>query len=125
MTATPTRNFLRDTIRAGRRDDCDRCVFPYTCSTHAADAVLNACRAEELFILERPAADQTIVQAKAEALRDFADHLSGMSQRGSNERITGALLAVADIARRRAVEVADGTVAAVNAEFEKLAGGAS
>lgn len=114
MTATPTRNFLRDTIRAGRRDDCDRCLFPYTCSTHAAEAVLNACRAEELFILERPAADQTIVQAKAEALRDFADHLSGMSQRCSNDRV-GALLAVADIARRRAVEVAD----------EKLAGGAA
>ena len=63
-------------------------------------------------------------EVAAEALRDFADRLIDMSKRGVNERITGALAAVADIARRRAVEVTDGTVAVVNAEYDALIGDA-
>lgn len=39
---------------------------------------------------------------RAQALRDFADHLRGMARRGVNERITESLLAIADIAERKA-----------------------
>jgi hypothetical protein len=63
VSHTPTRDFLRDAIRAGRRDDCARCQFPYTCSTHAAEAVLDACRREDLFIMERSTADALFEQA--------------------------------------------------------------
>ena len=71
MSTTPTRDFLRDAIRAGRHEDCDRCQWPYTCSTHAAEAVLDACRREDLFILDRSAADQVVEQAKADETKEL------------------------------------------------------
>lgn len=68
-------------ITAGRRDDCESCG-PYTCAEHASAAVVDAAREEQLFILERHAADEVIEAARVEertraiiALHDFGASL--------------------------------------------------
>jgi hypothetical protein len=64
---TPVRDWLENAIGATERPaTCDRCGL-YPCPRHAADAVLNAARREDLIIMERHEADQVIEEARAEA----------------------------------------------------------
>jgi hypothetical protein len=68
----PIREWLENLIGATERPPgCPRCgTGPYPCPRHAAEAVLNACRREDLIIMERYEADQVIEEARAEARAD-------------------------------------------------------
>jgi hypothetical protein len=58
---TPTRDWLAEAIRRGWRRGCLLCrPDQSTCPEHAADAVLDACRAESLFIMPAAEADEVI-----------------------------------------------------------------
>lgn len=73
MTHTTKRDWLANLIGAAERPgDCDHCGL-YPCPEHAADAVLNAVRSGDLFMLERSAADQVIWQARHDELLAASD----------------------------------------------------
>jgi hypothetical protein len=62
----PIREWLENLIGAAERPaSCGSCGL-YPCPRHAADAVLNAARREDLIIMERYEADQVIEEARAE-----------------------------------------------------------
>lgn len=92
MRNATTQDFLERVLRAavaGSYQDCAR----NPCPRHAAEAVLDACRREDLLIMERTTGDQMIERARSDAreaalvdIRQAArlgDHGNGVLRRGS------------------------------------------
>ncbi|MDR7278914.1 hypothetical protein [Catenuloplanes atrovinosus] len=62
--AAPVRSWLVDVLAASRVDGCADCGPASICPGHAADAVLDATRREELFVMPKAFADQMIERAR-------------------------------------------------------------
>lgn len=62
--AEPVRSWLVTTLLASRMDGCPDCCCGAICAEHAADAVLDAARREDLIVLPADVADQIIEAAR-------------------------------------------------------------
>ncbi|MFI5493553.1 hypothetical protein [Actinoplanes sp. NPDC051859] len=60
----PVRDWLTAAITAAVIPGCQHCRNRQPCPPHAADAVLNACRQEQLFIMPAADADALLTAAR-------------------------------------------------------------
>ncbi|MEV4704525.1 hypothetical protein [Actinoplanes sp. NPDC049316] len=65
----PVRDWLTAAITAAVVTGCPDCRDLRPCPPHAADAVLNACRQEQLFIVPAADADAIIAAARNDHVR--------------------------------------------------------
>jgi hypothetical protein len=62
----PVRQWLSEAIAAASDPGCRSCRPGSPCPPHAADAVLNACRQERLFVMPADDADAIIAAARGD-----------------------------------------------------------
>lgn len=67
MRNASTQDFLKKVIRGAVAFSCQDCGRN-PCPRHAAEAVLDACRREDLFVMESYEAEQVLEDARSEAV---------------------------------------------------------